>query len=157
MQYPADLFAEKNYTGSRLIEIDDPKVKDLRAKAQKLQEEANVILEGGISKMWNELDPYNKQIQELENKKNEIREKMQKLQEPFQEDLKKLQALDQKAANIKNKITPLVQKIVESGLGEFETAHKITEKDGKTYVEVIDEIEEKVKAIRAVKAQKKDK
>lgn len=36
----------------------------------------------------------------------------------------------------------------------FETAKELDAKDGKLFVEIIDEIEEKVKAIRMVRAKK---
>jgi hypothetical protein len=39
-------------------------------------------------------------------------------------------------------------------LGEFETARQVIEKEGKMYVEVIDELEEKIKTLRAAKAKK---
>ena len=43
---------------------------------------------------------------------------------------------------------------MEKELGEFETARQLIEKDDKLFVEICDEIEEKVKSIRAIKAKK---
>ena len=55
-----------------------------------------------------------------------------------------------------DKIRVIVSKILEKELGEFELARELKpdETTGKLFVEIIDEIEEKVKAIRMVKAKK---
>jgi len=52
---------------------------------------------------------------------------------------------------IKDKIQPIILDLVKNELGEFEKAQQTIDKDGKVFVEIIDEIEEKVKSIRATK------
>jgi HD superfamily phosphodiesterase len=68
--------------------------------------------------------------------------------------MEKADKVYQKAQLIKNKITPIVNELVKPELKEFELAKEMVERNGKIYVEVIDEIEEKIKAIRASKAKK---
>jgi chromosome segregation ATPase len=153
MQIPAEVLSEKNYTGSRLIEIIDPKVIELKAQLTELQKEANPFLTE-MDKIAPEMDPIFQEIQELEIKKNELREKLAPIRAPYDELLKKVEAIDSKAQLVKAKIQPLVNKIVEDQLGEFEKALHLKEEDGKLYVEVIDEIEENIKSIRQAKIKK---
>jgi chromosome segregation ATPase len=148
-----EVLSEKNYTGSRLIEITDPKVLELKAKLKEYQEEANPFLTE-MDKIAPELDVFFQKIQKLEEEKNKLREEMAPVRAPYDELLKKVEAIDSKAQVIKNKIQPIVNKLVEGQLGEFEKALHLTEQDGKIFVEVVDEIEEKVKAIRQAKIKK---
>lgn len=153
MQIPAEVLSEKNYTGSRLIEITDPKVIELRAQLVEFQKEANPILIE-MDKISPELDVYFQKIAKLEEEKNKLREEMAPIRAPYDALLKEVEAVDSKAQLIKTKIQPLVNKLVEDQLGEFEKALHLKEEDGKLYVEIIDEIEEKVKAIRQSKLKK---
>jgi chromosome segregation ATPase len=153
MQIAPEILSEKNYTGSRLIEITDPKVIELKAKLKEYQEEANPFLVE-MDKIAPELDVFFQKIQKLEEEKNKLREEMSPVRAPYDELLKKVEAIDSKAQVIKNKIQPIVNKLVEGQLGEFEKALHLTEQDGKIFVEVVDEIEERVKAIRQAKIKK---
>lgn len=153
MQIPEEFLMEKNYEGSRLIEIDDPKVKKLHGELKKFQEEANPTLEK-MEALTPILDPFYKELGDLEAKKNEIKAKMQPTREEYDEHLEVVQKIDQRAQLVKDKISPIVQKIVDEQLGEFEKAAQLNEgKDGKLSVEVVDEIEEKVKAVRQSKVK----
>lgn len=153
MQIPAEVLSEKNYTGSRLIEITDAKVIELRAQLTEYQKEANPIL-NEMDKISPELDVFFQKIAKLEEEKNKLREEMAPIRAPYDELLKQVEVIDSKAQLVKEKIQPLVNSIVESQLGEFEKALHLKEEDGKLYVEVVDEIEEKVKAIRQSKIKK---
>lgn len=153
MQIPKEYLAEKNYEGSRLIEISDPDVVRLHGELKKLQLEANPHLEI-MESITPKLDPYFTKLRELENEKTKIRGEMAPIREPYDKELEQVQKIDQRAQLIKDKITPLVNKIVEAQLGDFEKALQLTERDGKMFVEVVDEIEEKVKAVRAAKVRK---
>ena len=76
---------------------------------------------------------------------------MQPTSAAFNKELKEMELIEQKTDLIKWKIQPLIAKLLEWQLGEFETVRQLIEKGDKLFVEVIDEIEEKVKAIRANK------
>jgi len=150
MQIDKELLSEKNYTGSRLIEITDEKVSELKLKLKEFQKEANPILLE-MEKISPLMDPIFTKIRELEEEKKKLQDEMAPIRAPYDELLSQVEKIDVKAQAVKNKIQPLVNKIVVGQLGEFEKAMHLTEQDGKLYVEVIDEIEEKVKAIRAIK------
>ena len=150
MQIDKELLSEKNYTGSRLIEITDEKVVELKLKLKEFQKEANPILLE-MEKISPLMDPIFTKIRELEEEKKKLQDEMAPIRAPYDELLSQVEKIDIKAQAVKNKIQPLVNKIVVGQLGEFEKAMHLTEQDGKLYVEVIDEIEEKVKAIRASK------
>lgn len=150
MQIPKEVLAEKNYEGTRLIEITDEKVFSLHQELKKLQVEANPTL-AKMEKLTPILDPIYIKIGELEKEKAKLKEEMQPTREKYDELLAVVQKIDQRAQAIKNKIQPLVNSICEPQLSEFEKANQMLEKDGKIFVEVMDEIEEKVKAVRASK------
>lgn len=153
MQIPKEFLEEKNYEGSRLIEINDPMVTKLHGELKKFQQEANPTLEK-MEKLTPILDPFYARIGEIEKEKNKIKEEMQPTREEYDKYLEVVQKIDQRAQLVKNKITPMVNKIVEGQLGEFEKASQLIEKDDKIFVEVVDEIEEKIKSIRMAKAKK---
>ena len=153
MKIPAEYLKESNYDGTRLIEITDPKVTELHNELKKLQEEANPHLEI-MEKITPQLDPLFTELRELEQKKEEVRQRMAPIREPYDVELAAVEKIDQKAQLIKNKMQPLILSLVQKELGEFEQARQLIEKDGKYFVEVIDELEEKVKTIRTAKAKK---
>lgn len=153
MQIPKEFLEEKNYEGSRLIEISDEAVVKLHKELKKFQVEANPTLQE-MEKLTPILDPFYARIGELEKEKNKIKEEMQPTREEYDKLLEVVQKIDQRAQLVKNKITPMVNKIIEGQLGEFEKANQLTEKDDKIFVEIVDEIEEKVKAVRMIKSKK---
>jgi len=153
MQINKDILAEKNYEGTRLIEITDEKVIQLHGELNKLQKEANPHLKI-MEEITPKLDPLFTKLRELEEEKSKVKLEMTPIRAPYDEELKKVELIDQRAQLIKNKMQPMILKLVEGSLGEFETARQLIEKDGKMYVEVIDEIEEKIKTIRASKSKK---
>lgn len=150
MQIAKEVLAEKNYEGSRLIELNDEKVTELQKEITALQIEANPFL-AEMEKLTPILDPFYQEIGKHQKAIDDIKEEMAKPKEEYMEWLQKVEKIDQKANLVKNKLQPLVKAIIAPQLGEFETARTLTVKDGKLYVEVVDEIEEKVKAIRANK------
>lgn len=153
MQIPKEFLEEKNYAGTRLVEVTSPKISELHKKLTDLQLEANPHLKI-MEELTPKLDPYFTKLRELEEQKNKLREEMLPIREPYDRELEKVQKIDQKAQMIKNKIQPMVLDIVSKDLGEFETARQLHEKDGKIFVEIIDELEEKIKSIRASKTKK---
>ncbi len=153
MQIPKEVLAEKNYEGTRLIEITDEKVSELNLKLKELQKEANPHLEI-MEKITPQLDPLYTKLRELEEQKSKIKAEMEPVKAPYDEELKIVEKIDQRAQLIKNKMQPMINKFIEGQLGEFEKAVQMKEVDGKLFVEVIDEIEEKVKSIRSAKLAK---
>ena len=157
MQIPKEYLEEKNYEGTRLVEVTDPKVLKLKAELRKFHPSENAEVKAHLDKMEEVsviLDPFFTQIRELDAKKEELKKEMQPTKDIFDAELKAMEAVEQKAELIKQKIQPLVNKIVESELGEFEKAMQLIEKDGKLFIEIADEIEEKIKLIRTNKLKK---
>jgi hypothetical protein len=150
MQLPKDLLSEANYEGSRFIEIKNETVSALLKEIGEYQKEANPTLEV-MDKYAAILDPYYQKIQTLQGKINKIKEEMAEDKLKYDDELAKVEKIDQKAQLIKNKITPIVMKEVEGQLGEFEKATQTKEKDGKIYVEVVDTLEDLIKSMRANK------
>lgn len=152
MNIPAELLSEKNYSGTRVIEVTDPVINELRDELTKLQLEANPFLEK-MDAITPEMDPIYKQIGELERQKKELIEKVTPIRAKYDVELQEVEKIDQKATLIKNKIEPLVRELVKDQLGEFEIAKQLIEVDGKVVVEVEDQLEEKIKALRAKNAK----
>lgn len=150
MQIDKSLLSEENYTGSRLIEITDETVIELQAQITELQKEANPFLEK-MDALTPEMDEVYGEIAKLEEQKKALRDKIAPTRALYDTELAEVEKIDQKAQAIKNKIQPLVLDLVKEDLGEFEKALQVKIIDGKTYVEVVDEIEEAVKKIRASK------
>lgn len=153
MKISKEILLEKNYEGTRLIEIKDPKIKQLHKELSKLQVEANPhlkIMESITPKM----DPLFTKLRELELEKEKVKAQMAPIRAPYDKELKEVEKIDQRAQLIKNKIQPLVLKTIQPLLSEFEKANQLIEKNGSMFVEVTDEIEEKIKAIRASKLKK---
>lgn len=155
MKIPLELLAEKNYDGSRLFEITDEKVITLKKEIETYQPVAKPYLEK-MEKLGKELDPFYTKIRELDAEKDKIKKEMQPTLDSFNAELKHMEKIQQKTDVLKDKIRVIVSKILEKELGEFESARELRpdETTGKLFVEIIDEIEEKVKAIRMVKAKK---
>jgi len=153
MKIPKEYLEEKNYEGTRLIEVVDPMVKKFHAELKKFQTEANPTLEK-MEKLTPILDPFYTRLGELEKEKAKIKEEMQPVREKYDALLDVVQKIDQRAQLIKNKIQPIVNNIINGQLSEFEKANQLLEKEGKIYAEIIDELEEKVKAVRLAKSKK---
>jgi len=153
MQIPQEYLEEKNYEGTRLIEITDPKVAQLKAELIKLQKEINPFLEVIEKKMTPIFDKHQEAMKPLQEKLNKLKEELAPTKSEYDALIAKIEPFEQKAQLIKNKLQPIVLKFVKGQLGEFEKANQVIDKDGKLFVEIVDEIEEKVKAIRAMKAK----
>ena len=154
MQIDKELLSERNYTGSRLIEIVNPKLDELQVELSALQQEINPVLDKLSAEYYPKLDPLYKEVQELNEKVKALKDQIGDITRSFQPDIEIIESTEQKATLVKNKMQPLIQKEIEGKLEEFEIARHTVVKDGKLYVEVFDEIEEKVKAIRVSKAKK---
>lgn len=164
MNIPQELLAEKNYTGTRKILIDDPKVRELKAELKELQKSINPIIEG-LQDTLAKFDEANGRIAEKQKAIEAIKAEIEAIHKEIAPDKKiydtemeKIRPFDEKAQLIKNKLEPLVMKLVEDQLGEFERPLHVTEDDGSTdiYVEVADEIEQFIQAKRVQKAKAKE-
>lgn len=150
------ILSEKNYEGTRFIEVKNPIVTSLIKEIALYQKEANPILEV-MDKYAKVLDPYYQKIQKLQAEITKIKEDMAEDKARYDEELSKVEKIDQKAQLIKNKLMPIILKEVEGELGEFEVALQTKEQDGKIFVEVQDKLEEQIKMIRSQKAKNKAK
>lgn len=150
MQIPNEILAEKNYEGTRLIEITDENVVKLKKELDAFQAEANPILDE-MSKHEPVLDEHYKKVGELRKQIEALNEEVKDVKETNLTLLKQVEAIDAKAQLVKNKIQPIVLELVKDQLGEFEKAMQMKEVDGTLYVEIQDEIEETVKRVRASK------
>jgi hypothetical protein len=151
MHLPADLLSEKNYSGTRLIEITDENI-------LKLFKERGEILKSGepIMKRMDELskplDEFYARLKPLEEERKQIKEDMQPAIDAYQAVVDEMDRdIYQKTRLIDQKLNPMVDEVVKDQLSEFEKAKTLTERDGKYYVEVEDQLEEKIKLIRATK------
>ena len=154
MQIPKEYLEEKNYDGSRLIEITDETILELQEETTKLQLEANPFLEK-MDALTPQLDEVYGKIAELERQKKVLQEEVRPIREKYDAELEVVEEINQRADLIKNKMQPIIADLIKDSLGEFEKAKHTVKKDGKLYVEVFDEIEEKVKAIREANLKKK--
>lgn len=152
MQIPSDLLKESNYEGTRLIKIDDENVTTLQAELNALQKEALPFLEQ-MEAVTPSMDPIYAEIQELERKKAELQKQVAPFRAKYDEIAKNVEAIDDRAYPIKEKMTTIIFDLVKDQLGEFEMAMHTRVKEGVIYVEVQDVIEEKVKAHRASKVK----
>lgn len=151
MQIPSEYLEVKNYDGSRLIEIEDETVSKLHAeKVAILEAEKKPILDE-MEKLEPSLDAFYKKLQPLEKERDELKKEMKPLSDQYTEHVAKIEIVQQKVDLIDSKINTIVNDMVKPQLGEFETAMTMHVKEGKFSVEVVDEIEEKVKAIRQLK------
>lgn len=153
MKIDPKILSEKNYEGSRFIEINDPKVSELMKEVSALQKEANPYLEV-MDEYAKILDPFYQKIQEKQAEIGKIKEEMAETKAKYDEELSRVEAIDKKAQVIKNKLMPVILDLVKDQLSEFEVAFQTKEKDGKVFVEVQDKLEELIKSIRAQKAKK---
>ena len=127
MQLPKELLSEKNYEGTR-----EPTLKEMEELSKPL-------------------DVFYMKLRPVEEERKKIKDEMQPAYEAYQDKVVEMDKFYQKAQLVSDKLQPLVLEIVNPQLREFEKAKELIEKEGKLYVEVIDEIEEKIKAIRATK------
>lgn len=152
MQIPAEYLNELNYEGTRLIEIKDERVKVLQEEIDKCQKEANPFLEK-MEALTPEMDRVYAQIRELEEKKNALLRELQPTKDKYDVELKEVQKIDEKAQVFKDKLTPIIMSEIASELNEFEFPLHTKIVDGKMFVEVRDELEEKVKQLRTQKTK----
>ena len=153
MKIDASILSEKNYDGTRLIEVTDETVIKLKSEIAKFKPVAEPFLKK-MDELGKVLDPFYTKIREKQAEIDAVKKEMQPTLDLFDAELKEMEAIEQKTDAIKNKIQPIIAKLMEKELGEFETARQLIEKDDKLFVEICDEIEEKVKSIRAIKAKK---
>lgn len=154
MQIDKELLSEKNYTGSRLILIENEDVARLHKELNELQKSVNPVLNKLSAEYYPKVDPMYQEIQALTEKIKGIREEINTITASFKADIESIEAVEQEANLVKDKLQPLILAGVEGQLGEFEIARQTVTRDGKIYAEVFDEIEERVKQIRTQKLSK---
>jgi phosphomevalonate kinase len=151
MQIPKEILTEANYEGSRLIEVTDESISKYQEELTSIQKEINPVLDRLNENYYSKADPLYQEVQRLNEQIKPIKEQLRELFEMNKADTEFIEAQEQKAQLVKNKMLPLVNDYVKESLGEFDKALQTVVKDGKLYVEVVDEIEEKIKAVRASK------
>lgn len=152
MQIPKEYLEPKNYTGTRLIEIKDKKVYQLQEELIALKPEVLKIVEG-MDEAVKVLDPAYTKMNELRDEISKIKESISKEEEIVRSKQKQLEPYEQKEQLIKNKMQPLIDKELDGQLNEFERPLHTVFKDEKIYVEIEDQLEEKVKQIRSGKSK----
>lgn len=148
MQIDPALLSEDKYTGTRLIEITNSKVRELMKEVGKIQKQANPILDEMDKILKGGLEEFQRQIQIKRSEIVEIQNQMKPQKDEYDVLLKRVELKDNKAQLIKNKIQPLVDQELEGQLGEFEKPLHVVVKDHKIYVEVQDSLEEFIKQKR---------
>jgi chromosome segregation ATPase len=156
MNIPKDILSEKNYTGTRLIRVENTLVYKLKKELNELQKKANPTL-AKMDIISKKLDPYYAQIGQLDEKIKLLKQEVAPHRELYDIEVKKVELIDQKAQLIKNKIQPIVDAEIQGKLEEFEKPLHVTDKKGVLYVEVQNELEETIKNIRARNAKIKTK
>lgn len=152
MQIPKELLAESNYTGTRLIKIEDEQVTALNNQRKEFLKEGEPIL-AEMDKLSPPLDAWYEKLRPIEEERAKIKEAMEPDRLAYQEKVDQMDLVYQKGQMVSNKMQPLINEIINPQLGEFEKAKQLIEKDGVLYVEVEDEIEENIKKIRMLKSR----
>jgi len=154
MQIPKEVLSEKNYTGNRRVLIDEPSLSEFQIILQEHQKEINPLLDVLNKDYYPVVEPLHAESMKNLAGAKELNIKMELEKEKYKEIMDKIDGLEAKALLIKNKVQPIVLKALEGQLGEFEVARYTEVTDGKIYAVIFDEIEEKVKELRANKAKK---
>lgn len=150
MQIPKEILSEKNYEGTRLIEITDETVISLNNERKERLKEGEPILKE-MEVLSPPLDAFYEKLRPVEEERKKIKEEMQPAYDAYHAKVEEMDKIYQKGQIVSNKMQPLINEIVKPQLSEFEAAKQLVERDGKLFVEVVDEIEEKIKALRATK------
>ena len=146
------ILSEKNYEGTRLLKIEDEKIISLHKQLNELQKEANPFLEK-MEALTPKLDETYTKVGKLQKEIDELKKAIQPTKDLYDVELKQVEAIDQRAMLIKNKIQPLATELFKKDLKEFEVANQILVKDDVLYVEVMDKLEDFIKGFRANKAK----
>jgi uncharacterized coiled-coil DUF342 family protein len=144
------ILSEKNYEGTRLLKIEDEKIISLHKELNALQKEANPFLEK-MEALTPKLDETYTKIGVLQKEIDELKKSIQPTKDLYDVELKQVEAIDQRATLVKNKIQPLATELFKKDLKEFEVANQILVKDDVLYVEVTDKLEDFIKGFRANK------
>ncbi len=151
MQIPKEYLDEKNYTGTRIIEINDETVAKLHQEKLVIMENEKKPLLDQMSEQEVPLEKFYEQIRPLESQLIPLKEEMRPLVEAYKLKIEEVEKVQQKIDLVESKINKIVNDLVKPELGEFEKAIELKIVDNKYLVEVRDEIEEKVKEIRKAK------
>ena len=156
MQIPAEYLKEVNYQGTRLVPVNDEKLDALQVELDAHQAEARPFLEE-METLAPEMDVVYSEIQTLRDREVELRKKIAPTRAKHDALEEKVKEIDLRAVPIKDKMATIVTDLVEGDLGEFEIPLHTVYKEGKIYVEIRDELEEKIKQVREMKARVKAK
>lgn len=147
------VLAEKNYEGNTLKLVTDENIIELHKKLNELQVKANPFLEK-MEALTPIMDPIYTKIGEHQRAITELKAEMQPTRDEYDANLKEVEAIDQEAQLIKNKIQPLAENLFAGEFSEFQKAIQIVVKDDKLYVEVADKLEDFIKTFRATNPKK---
>jgi hypothetical protein len=147
------ILSEKNYTGTRLIEITDEKVISLLEEVKKCGVEAEPFL-NEMEKLTPALEVIYAELKPIEEKRAELKARLTEELKPFQVQQEQADLINQKADAIKEKLYPIARNVIKDQLSEFEMGGQFIERDGKTFIEVTDQLEEKIKQIRQFNLKK---
>ena len=154
MKIDSTLLSEKNYTGNRRILVEDEKLQEFQTILEGYQKDINPLLDRMNVEYSPIVDPLNAEIQKKTLEIKELKARITAETDKFQDVIDGIEKAEQKAQLIKNKVQPIVLKALDGQLGEFEVARYTEVDGGKIYAVVFDELEEKVKEIRANKGKK---
>ena len=154
MKIDSTLLSEKNYTGNRRILVEDEKLKEFQTILEGYQKDINPLLDRMNVEYSPIVDPLNAEIQKKTLEIKELKARITAETDKFQDVIDGIEKAEQKAQLIKNKVQPIVLKALEGKLSEFEVARYTEVDGGKIYAVVFDELEEKVKEIRANNGKK---
>lgn len=150
MQIPKDILAEKNYTGTRKILINDEKVRESLKELTALQKKINPILDG-LQDTFKKFDATNKVIAEHQAEIKRLHDELIPDKAFYEQEMAKIKPVEDEARLIQSKVEPLIKEIVKDQLGEFEKPLHATEDEssGDIYVEVVDVLEDFIVRHRA--------
>lgn len=126
---------------SREVEVNDNDLLRLVREKTAIQVKGSQSLKS-VDKEIRQISRINKKIRDLNLKIKEQVDKKEPLEKKIQPVMDGLDQLKVEDGKVKEKIVPLVEKLIENELGEYEMYETTTLRDGKVYVKVVDRLEE---------------
>jgi uncharacterized coiled-coil DUF342 family protein len=151
MQIPKEYLEEKNYEGTRLITIESEDIKRLQDERTEYLEVNQKPLLEQMDELTPELDEFYAKIGPIEKERQELKEKFKPVYDKYHALLAELEKSREGLDAINAKINTISYDLVKDQLSEFEKTMTLHFRNDKFEVEVCDELEEKIKLIRASK------
>ena len=121
MKIPQEILSEKNYEGTRLVEITDERVIKLNDERKAMLKEGEPILQE-MEKLSPPLDAWYAKLRPVEEERAKIKADMQVDYDVYNEKVQEMDKIYQKGVLVSNKMQPIIQELLKTELGEFETA-----------------------------------